>query len=100
MRKGSGLFKRPERRRVVNDRGEGASAPPPGTPAEDANAQCLRHLFADRRQAPGYARQIRQLDDRDRARMAADTVGFAVLPRRWVVERTLAWLNRNAASPR
>ena len=25
----------------------------------------------------------------------ADTVGFAVLPRRWVVERTLAWLNRN-----
>jgi transposase len=25
----------------------------------------------------------------------ADTVGFVVLPRRWVVERTLAWLNRN-----
>ena len=25
----------------------------------------------------------------------ADVVGFAVLPRRWVVERTLAWLNRN-----
>jgi len=25
----------------------------------------------------------------------ADTVGFEVLPRRWVVERTLAWLNRN-----
>ena len=24
-----------------------------------------------------------------------DTVGFEVLPRRWVVERTLAWLNRN-----
>jgi putative transposase len=25
----------------------------------------------------------------------AGTVGFEVLPRRWVVERTLAWLNRN-----
>jgi hypothetical protein len=25
----------------------------------------------------------------------ADVVSFAVLPRRWVVERTLAWLNRN-----
>ena len=28
-------------------------------------------------------------------RRMADTVGFEVLPRRWVVERTLAWLNRN-----
>jgi transposase len=26
---------------------------------------------------------------------AADATGFEVLPRRWVVERTLAWLNRN-----
>ena len=25
----------------------------------------------------------------------ADRVGFIVLPRRWVVERTLAWLGRN-----
>ena len=25
----------------------------------------------------------------------ADTVGFEVLPGRWVVERTLTWLNRN-----
>jgi transposase len=28
-------------------------------------------------------------------RRMADTVSFEVLPRRWVVERTLAWLNRN-----
>ena len=28
-------------------------------------------------------------------RRTADTIGFEVLPRRWVVERTLAWLNRN-----
>jgi transposase len=26
---------------------------------------------------------------------AANTDGFQLLPRRWVVERTLAWLNRN-----
>jgi transposase len=25
----------------------------------------------------------------------SDTAGFVVLPRRWGVERTLAWLNRN-----
>jgi len=28
-------------------------------------------------------------------RRMTDTVGFEVLPRRCVVERTLAWLNRN-----
>ena len=26
---------------------------------------------------------------------AADAAGFQLLPRRWVVERTFAWLNRN-----
>jgi transposase len=26
---------------------------------------------------------------------AADAVGFQLLPRRWVVERTFAWLNRS-----
>jgi hypothetical protein len=28
-------------------------------------------------------------------RRMADTIGFEVLPRRWVVERSLAWLHRN-----
>ena len=28
-------------------------------------------------------------------RKLPDQVGFAVLPRRWVVERFLAWINRN-----
>src|SRR5215831_19454500 len=58
----------------------------------------LRHLFADSAYSGG---------GRDRAiakfghwtievvRRRADVAGFAVLPRRWVVERTLAWLNRN-----
>jgi len=29
------------------------------------------------------------------ARSSADTEGFVVLPRRWIVERTLSWLLRN-----
>jgi transposase len=58
----------------------------------------LRHIFAD----GGYAGdklttalarrgqwQIEIIKRSDRA------TGFAVLPRRWVVERTFAWLNRN-----
>ena len=28
-------------------------------------------------------------------RSSADTEGFAVLPHRWIVERTLGWLMRN-----
>jgi transposase len=63
----------------------------------------LRCVFAD----GGYA------GDKLRASLAAfgtwtieiikrsDTAkGFAVLPRRWVVERTFAWLGRAVASPR
>jgi putative transposase len=58
----------------------------------------LRHVFAD----GGYAGdklcealnkigkwQIEIIKRSDRAK------GFVVLPRRWVVERTFAWLNRN-----
>src|SRR5215471_20955601 len=37
---GVGLFKRPERRRVGHDRAAVAPAQPPGTTAEDGNAQC------------------------------------------------------------
>jgi len=31
----------------------------------------------------------------ERVKRPAATTGFQPLPRRWVVERTLAWLNRN-----
>jgi transposase len=31
---------------------------------------------------------------------SSTSTGFEVLPRRWVVERTLAWLNRYPVSPR
>jgi transposase len=58
----------------------------------------LRHLFAD----SAYAgdKLLNTLTKFGNwtieiVRRMADAVGFEVLPRRWVVERTLAWLNRN-----
>jgi transposase len=56
----------------------------------------LRHLFADsayagdklRRALTKFGRWTIEIIKRT-------TAGFAALPRRWVVERTLAWLNRN-----
>ena len=58
----------------------------------------LRHVFAD----GGYAGDklktaLGNLGCWTLAivKRAADANGFQVLPRRWVVERTLAWLNRN-----
>jgi transposase len=58
----------------------------------------LRHLFADRayvgdklaKAIARFGRWTIEIVNR-----IAGTVGFQVLPRRWVVERTLAWLNRN-----
>ena len=58
----------------------------------------LRHVFADGAYAGGKLQNalaklgkwtIEIVKRSDAAR------GFVVLPRRWVVERTLAWLNRN-----
>jgi putative transposase len=58
----------------------------------------LRHLFAD----SAYAgdKLLNKLTKFGNwtieiVRRMADAVGFEILPRRWVVERTLAWLNRN-----
>ena len=48
---------------------------------------------AEDRSARG-AGQIRRLSI-EIVKRAAATPGFQLLPRRWVVERTLAWLNRN-----
>lgn len=58
----------------------------------------LRHLFADGGYAGGKLQSA--LARLGRWTMAIvkrsdAATGFSVLPRRWVVERTLAWLNRN-----
>lgn len=58
----------------------------------------LRHVFADA--AYGGAKLGGALDRLGRwtleiVRRSDTAKGFEVLPRRWVVERTLAWLNRN-----
>jgi transposase len=56
----------------------------------------VRHVFAD----GGYAGRLVALARQawamtvDVVRKPADQRGFAVLPRRWVVERTFAWLMR------
>jgi len=58
----------------------------------------LRHLFADSAYAGDKLRKaLVKLGNWsiEIVRRLADTIGFEVLPRRWVVERTLAWLNRN-----
>ena len=58
----------------------------------------LRHLFAD--SAYSGDKLLNSIAKFGQwtieiVRRMADTVGFEVLPRRWVVERTLAWLSRN-----
>jgi putative transposase len=56
----------------------------------------LRHLFADSAY-PGdkLAKALTQFGRWTIEIVKRDAAGFVVLPRRWVVERTLAWLNRN-----
>ena len=58
----------------------------------------LRHVFAD----AGYAGDklkdaLEALGDWtiEIVKRSDTAKGFVLLPRRWVVERTLAWLNRN-----
>ena len=58
----------------------------------------LRHVFADSAYAGGKLRAaLAKLGDWviEVVRRSDDAKGFVLLPRRWVVERTLAWLNRN-----
>jgi transposase len=58
----------------------------------------LRHLFADSvYTGPNLHEALAKFGKWtiEIVKRAADAAGFQLLPRRWVVERTLAWLNRN-----
>ena len=58
----------------------------------------LRHLFADSvYNGPNLREALAKFGKWtiEVVKRAADAAGFVLLPRRWVVERTLAWLNRN-----
>ena len=58
----------------------------------------LRHLFADSvYNGANLAQALAKFGNWtiQIVKRAADASGFQLLPRRWVVERTLAWLNRN-----
>jgi transposase len=58
----------------------------------------LRHLFADSvYNGPNLRQALAKFGKWtiEIVKRAADAAGFQLLPRRWVVERTLAWLNRN-----
>jgi transposase len=58
----------------------------------------LRHVFADGAYTGEKLQQaLRRLGTwtLEIVKRSDAAKGFSVLPRRWVVERTLAWLNRN-----
>ena len=58
----------------------------------------LRKLYADAAyQGPGFraaARQVLHQIDVEIVKRSDCAHGFKVLPKRWIVERTIAWLNR------
>ena len=57
----------------------------------------LRKLYADGGyQGPRFRAAARQVLPRPTSRSSSDPIrhGFEVLPKRWIVERTIAWLNR------
>jgi len=59
----------------------------------------LRKVWADGGYAGALGEWVRALRPRRRVALEvvkrpSDAVGFVVLPRRWVVERTFAWLGR------
>ena len=58
----------------------------------------LRHLFADSAyNGPSLRQTLTKFGNWtiEIVKRTAEAAGFQLLPRRWVVERALAWLNRN-----
>jgi transposase len=58
----------------------------------------LPHLFADSvYNGPNLRDALAKFGDWtiEIVKCTVDSAGFQLLPRRWIVERTLAWLNRN-----
>jgi putative transposase len=57
----------------------------------------LRHVFANGGYAGDKLKVPRKVDDWpiEIVKRSDTAKGFVLLPRRWVVERTIAWLNRN-----
>ncbi len=88
----AGRGQRARGRRPGPRRGSAAAGLDP--PRFPLAAPRLRRRRLCRHQAADRAGHTRHVDAGDR--QASDGAkGFALLPRRWVVERTLAWLNRN-----
>ena len=57
----------------------------------------LLRLYADSGyQGPQFHKGLRRVCRAVNAQIVkrSDTAGFVVLPKRWIVERTIAWLNR------
>ena len=59
----------------------------------------LRKLYADGGyQGPQFRNGLRRVNnqiDVEIVKRSDQACGFSVLPKRWLVERTIAWLNRN-----
>jgi transposase len=67
-------------------------------PSHPRSVPWLRHLFADSvYNDPNLRQALAKFGDWtiEIVTRATEVTGFHLLPRRWVVERTLAWLNRN-----
>jgi transposase len=60
-------------------------------------AASLKKLWADQKYRGAFVEWMREdyAIDVEVVKRADDQVGFVVLPKRWVVERTLAWLSRS-----
>ena len=79
---------------IANDAAQAGSKP--GTGPDDGAGSSLSEAVPSDARHEGI--QVHGHWTIEVIRRSAEVAGFAVLPRRWVVERTLAWLNRNRRS--